>query len=59
MAKLLFSNKSFSYSKVEHEEIYLLLSWYNKKNNLYYIIELPRYGKYIHIYELKSKKLIV
>ena len=55
-ADLLFSNKSFLYSKVEKREVYLLLSWYNKKNNLYYIIQLPRYSEYIHIYELKSKK---
>ena len=55
-AKLLFTDESFLYSEKEEEEVYLLLSWYNKKNNLYYIIQLVRYGKYINIYELKSQK---
>lgn len=57
-AKLLFSDKSFLYSKVNENECYLLLSWYNKKNNLYYIIQLTKYKyeKNINIYELKSKK---
>lgn len=56
-AYLLFSNENFSYSEVEDEwEINLLLSWYNKKNNLYYIIQIPKYEKDIHIYELKSQK---
>jgi len=55
-AELLFTNKSFLYSTKEESEFYLLLSWYNKKNNLYYIIQLPRYRNHINIYELKSKK---
>ena len=55
-AKLLFTIKSFLYSELEEREFYLLLSWYNKKNNLYYIIQLPRYSKFINIYELKSEK---
>lgn len=55
-AILLFSYENFLYSMVEEIKVYLLLSWYNKKNNLYYIVQLPRDSKYIHIYELKSKK---
>jgi surface protein len=35
-AKLLFTNKSFLYSEKEEREVYLLLSWYNKK--IIYII---------------------
>ena len=35
-AELLFTNKSFLYSKKREREVYLLLSWYNKK--IIYII---------------------
>jgi len=39
LGQLLFSQKSFFvYSEIENEEVYLLLSWHNKKINLYYII---------------------
>ena len=55
-AQLLCSNKWLVYSNVDFEERNLLLSWYNKKDNLYYIIKLPKIQPYIHIYELKSKK---
>ena len=55
-AELLFTYKSCLYCKKEEDEVYLLLSWYNKKNNLYYILQLPRFRNYINIYELKSEK---
>ena len=59
LGQLLNSQKSFFvYSEIEKEEVYLLLSWHNKKINLYYIIQMPRYSEYIRIYELKSQKLI-
>ena len=56
-AYVLFDYKSILYSEVETDEnSFLLLSWYNKKNNLYYIIQLRRFEQYINIYELLSTK---
>ena len=56
-AYVLFDYKSILYSEVETDHYsFLLLSWYNKKNNLYYIIQLRRFEQYINIYELLSTK---